>query len=75
MRTFEEDTNKEKAKHGEGHMLLTNVGDSTSPNSTEFCRPMPVFYGEMTLQNLLHRPSMLLQRELWTSTPPVNYGK
>ena len=37
---------KEKAKHGEGHMPLTNVDNSTSPNGTEFCRPMPVIYGE-----------------------------
>ena len=36
VRTFEQYTNKEKAKHGEGHVPLTNVGDSTSPSSTEF---------------------------------------
>ena len=37
---------QEKVKHGEGHMPdpmpLTNVSNSTSPNGTEFCRPMPV---------------------------------
>ena len=75
VRTFEQYTNKEKAKHGEGHMPLTNVGNSTSPNSTEFCRPTPVFYGEMTFQNLRQRPAMLSQRESWISTPPVSYGK
>ena len=37
-----------KAKHGEGHILLTNVGNSTSPNGTEFRRQMPVIYGEKT---------------------------
>ena len=51
-RNFEQYANKEKAKHGEGHMPdpmpLTNVGNSTSPNGTEFCRPMPVIYGEKT---------------------------
>ena len=47
-RNFEQYANKEKAKHGEGHMPLTNVGSSTSPNGTEFCRPMPVIYGEKT---------------------------
>ena len=75
VRTFEQYTNKEKAKHGEGHMPLTNVGNSTSPNSTEFCRPMPVIYGEMTFQNLHQRPAMLSQRESRISTPPVSSGK
>ena len=56
VRTFEQCTNKEKAKHGEGHMPLTKVGNSSGPSSTEFCRPMPVIYGEMTFQNLRQRP-------------------
>ena len=75
VRTFEQCTNKEKAKHGEGHMLWTNVGNSTSPNSTEFCRPMPVIYGEKTFQNLHQRPAMLSQREWCISTPPRSHGK
>ena len=75
VRTFKQCTNKEKAKHGEGHMPLTKVGNSSSPSSTEFCRPMPVIYGEMTFQNLHQRPVMLSQRESWISTPPVSYGK
>ena len=37
VRTFEQYTSKEKAKHGEGHMSLTKVGNSSSPSSTEFC--------------------------------------
>ena len=56
-------------------MPLTNVGNSTSLNSTEFGRPMSVIYGEMTFQNLHQRPAMLSQRESWISTPPVSYGK
>ena len=32
VRTFEQCTNKEKAKHGEGHMSLTKVGNSSSPS-------------------------------------------
>ena len=75
VRNFEQYANKEKAKHGEGHVLLTNVGNSTSPNSTEFCRPMPVIYGEKIFQNLRQRPAMLSRREWWIRTPPVSYGK
>ena len=63
VRTFEQCTNKEKAKHGEGHMSLTKVGNSSSPSSTEFCRPMPVINGEKTFQNLHQRPAILSQRE------------
>ena len=75
VRNFERYANKDKAKHGEGHMPLTNVSNSTSPNGTEFCRPMSVIYGEKTFQNLHQRPAMLSQQEWWISTPPVSYGK
>ena len=41
-----------KSKHGEGHMPdpmpLTNVSNSISPNGSDFCRPMPMIYGEKT---------------------------
>ena len=66
---------KQRKSNGEGHMPLTNVGNSTSPNSTEFCRPMPVIYGEKTFQSLHQRPAILLRREWWISTLPVSYGK
>ena len=75
VRNFERYANKDKAKHGEGHMPLTKVSNSTSPNGTEFCRPMPVINGEKTFQNLRQRPAMLSQREWWISAPPVSYGK
>ena len=51
-RNFEQYASKEKAKHGEGHlpdpMPLTNVSNSISPNGSDFCRPMPMIYGEKT---------------------------
>ena len=49
-RTFEQSTSKETAAHGEGHMSLTRVGNSSSPSSAESCRRMPVISGEKTLQ-------------------------
>ena len=50
VRTFEQSTSKEKATHGEGHMSLTKVGNSSSPSSAESCRQMPVINGEKTFQ-------------------------
>ena len=51
-RNFEQCASKEKVKHGEGHMPdpmpLTNVSNSISPNGSDFCRPMPMIYGEKT---------------------------
>ena len=51
-RNFEQYASKEKVKHCEGHMPdpmpLTNVSNSISPNGSDFCRPMPMIYGEKT---------------------------
>jgi len=51
-RNFEQYANKGKAKHGEGHMPdptpLTNVSNSISPHGSDFCRQMPMIYGEKT---------------------------
>ena len=51
VRTFEQSTSKEKATHGEGHMSLTKVGNSSSPSSAESGRQMPVINGEKTFHN------------------------
>ena len=50
VRIFEQSTSKEKATHGEGHMSLTKVGNSSGPSSIESGRQMPVSNGERALQ-------------------------
>ena len=70
VRTFEQSTSKEKATHGEEHMSLTKVGDSSSPSSSESVPQMPVINGEKT-----QRPAMPSQQEWWISTPPTSYDK
>ena len=68
---LEQYANEEKAKHGEGHMPLTNVGNSTSPNGSGFCRPRPMIYGEDFLEPAPKASSF----RRCISTPPGSYSK